>query len=52
MLSLFKLLFKFLEGGRIVEGLCRAFRKIIEGFPALDYSTIHRRLKYEFEMRK
>jgi len=53
--SLFKFLgylYAFVRNYRIIEGLCRALRKIIPNFPTPDHSTIQRRLRYEFENKK
>ena len=53
--GLFKILgyfYAFVKNYRIIEGLCRALRKIIPNFPTLDHSTIHRRLKYELKNDK
>ena len=50
--GLFKILgyfYSFVKNYRIIEGLCRALRKIIPNFPTPDHSTIHRRLKYEIK---
>lgn len=46
--SLFTLLgyfYAFIRNYRIIEGLCRGFRKLVRGFPTPDHSTIHRRLR-------
>ncbi len=53
--SLFKFLecfYAFVKNYRIIEGLCRALRKIIPNFPTPDHSTIHRRLKAELSNDK
>ncbi len=38
-------LYAFVRNYRILEGLCRAFSRIVKEFPVPDHSTIHRRLK-------
>lgn len=38
-------LYVFVRNYRMLEGICRAFSKIVKGFPTPDHSTIHRRLK-------
>ena len=37
-------LYAFMRNYRILEGLCRAFSRIVKEFPVPDHSTIHRRL--------
>jgi len=35
----------YVRNYRIIEGICRIFRKTIEGYPVSDHSTDHRRVK-------
>ena len=42
-------IYAFIGNYRILEGLCRAFKKIIGNFPTPDHSTIHRRIKAEIK---
>jgi len=45
-------LYAFIRNYRILEGICRAFSRIVKGFPVPDHSTIHRRLNAKLEKQE